>query len=56
MGIRYDEIQKVIKQINSKDLHFTCMEYLSDNQLSYLKSSEFKQIIRNSTALEVRTI
>ena len=47
---------KVIKQINSEDLHFMCMERLNDNQLSYLKSSEFKQIIRNSTALEVRTI
>ena len=54
MGISYDEMQRVIKQINSKDLHFTCMECLSDNQMSYLKSSEFKQIIRNSTALRVR--
>ena len=55
LGVKYDDIRKVIEQNNSEvDLNFVCYENKSENQLSYWKSSEFKQILRNSNALQVR--
>ena len=55
VGISYDDIRTAIEHINSEDLMFVCIELLSENQLSYLRSSQFKQVVINSTASEVRT-
>ena len=56
--IRYDDIQKVIAQINSEVsfLILTCEERINENQLSHLKSIEFRQAVRESPFQLIRLI
>ena len=55
--IKYEDIRRVIEVMeNFEVVTFYCNETLNENQLSFLESSEFKEIIEESEAAYVRTV
>ena len=55
--IKYEDIRRVIEVMeNFEVVTFYCNETLNENQLSFLESSEFKEIIEESEAAYVRNV
>ena len=55
--IKYEDIRKIIEVMeNFEVVTFYCNETLNETQLSFLESSEFKEIIEESEAIYVRTV
>ena len=54
---KYDDIRKIIEVMeNFEVVTLYCNETLNKTQLSFLESSEFKEIIEQSEAIYVRTV
>ena len=55
--IKYEDIRRVIEVMeNFEVVTFYCNETLNENQLSFLESSELKEIIEDSEAIYVRNV
>ena len=55
--IKYDDIRKIIEVMeNFEVVTLYCNETLNKTQLSFLESSEFKEIIEESEAIYGRTV